>query len=213
MARTKSETTSSDVKKIVIKPLDIITLRIGVIGTAPLLMHAFSQKAKQEMLDKQMGKTKSRKRPPKDPRDDYDNSIYRLPDGSPGFPVLAFKSGMIDACRYVDGITMVAAKGYCRIRSTITGSMLAPIFGEPEPHEQHVRLPKGGSDLRYRALFPEWSSEFLLSVNIGATTVEQALQLLQIAGYSIGIGDWRPGSPESSGEHGTYEIRSAAEEK
>jgi len=213
MVAKKTERNPKDVKSIIIKPLDLVTLRIGVVGTAPLLMHKFSEKAKKEMLDKQMGKTRSRKREPKDPRDDYQNSMYLLPDGSPGFPVLAFKSGMIDACRYVDGITMVAAKGYCRIRSTIIGSMLAPIFGTPEPHEQHVRLPKGGSDLRYRALFPEWSAEFVLTVNVGATTVQQALQLLQIAGYSIGIGDWRPGSPESSGEHGTYEIRSAAEER
>ncbi len=86
-------------------------LRIRVIGETPLIMHRWSEKAVKEMLDKQRGVKSLTKREAKDPQQDYEASMYRMPDGSGyAFPAVAFKSAMVSACREIDGLTMAQAR-------------------------------------------------------------------------------------------------------
>ena len=54
MATKKTETTA-----ISIPAIEIRTATIKVVGDSPLIMHAWSDKAKQMILDKQMKKAKS----------------------------------------------------------------------------------------------------------------------------------------------------------
>ena len=44
------------VDSIGIRPINIQTVEFTIRGTSPLIVHAWSHKAKQEMLDKQRGK-------------------------------------------------------------------------------------------------------------------------------------------------------------
>ena len=46
------------VESIEIKPVEIIELDVQITGDSPLIMHRWSEKAKREILDKEMGKTK-----------------------------------------------------------------------------------------------------------------------------------------------------------
>ena len=58
-----------------LKPLDIRTLHVKVIGDTPLITHAWSEKARKMMLDKQMGKARGPKER-KDPKKDYEASKH-----------------------------------------------------------------------------------------------------------------------------------------
>lgn len=49
------------VEQVEIKKLKLQTLEIALWGISPLIMHAWSKKAIQEMLDKQMKKAKTTK--------------------------------------------------------------------------------------------------------------------------------------------------------
>ena len=56
---------------ISIRPLDIRETTIRIVGDSPLIMHAWSEKAKRMMLEAQQGKAKGKKKPVKNPVDDY----------------------------------------------------------------------------------------------------------------------------------------------
>src|SRR4051812_17217727 len=94
---------------IVLPRMDIQKMTIRLVGDSPLICHKWSEKAKKEMLDKQMKRAKPAK-DAKDPEKDYEDSLYPHPDGGYGFPAVAFKAAAVDACSHVDGITKVEAR-------------------------------------------------------------------------------------------------------
>ena len=67
----KKETASIELPR-----LDIGLMEVTVVGDSPLIVHAWSPKAKREMLDKQMKKAKGAKEA-KDPVKDFEESMYR----------------------------------------------------------------------------------------------------------------------------------------
>ena len=77
MATKKTETTA-----ISIPAIEIRTATIKVVGDSPLIMHAWSDKAKQMILDKQMKKAKSKGHDAKNPVEDFIESMYWL-NGKP----------------------------------------------------------------------------------------------------------------------------------
>jgi hypothetical protein len=172
--------------QIVLPRMDIKKMYIRLIGDAPLICHAWSEKAKKEMLDKQMKKAKPAKEA-KNPEKDYEDSLYHLPDGGYGFPAVAFKAAAVDACSHVDGITKVEARGAFHI----IGDLLK-INGEPSPREDMVRIGMGTADIRYRGQFLDWSVDVPIRYNASVLSGEQIVHLFNIAGFGIGVGEWRP---------------------
>ena len=63
---------------IIISPLETVETEITIVGDTPLVMHAWNVKAKREMLEKQMGLTKTKARETKNPIDDFISSAYWL---------------------------------------------------------------------------------------------------------------------------------------
>lgn len=104
MAKAKTETV------IELPRLDIRMVKIRLVGDSPLICHAWSEKAKKQMLDKQMKKAAQAKEA-KDPEKDFQDSLYRHPEGGYGFPSVAFKNAAVDACSHIVGVTKVEARG------------------------------------------------------------------------------------------------------
>ena len=71
MATAKKET-------VAIRPIKIKKIPIRIVGDSPLIVHAWSEKAKKEMLDTQQGKNKTKKKPTKLPFDDFARALYWL---------------------------------------------------------------------------------------------------------------------------------------
>ncbi len=189
---------------LTIPPILLKTVKIKIKGTAPLLMHKFSMKAQKQIADKQQGKAKNKKAP-KDPKAEFEAAIYYMPGSKNkyGFPASAFKKAAISACRYVDGVTMTHAKGAFHVLSDLVE---IKIKGKPIMREDTVRIGGFGSkvtDLRYRPEFRNWKCELVIRYNTSAITPEQIAHLLNVAGFSIGIGDWRP---EREGSFGMFEV-------
>lgn len=69
MAKTTKE-------QVTIKPLKITRIPIRIVGDTPLIVHAWSEKAKKQMLDTQIGKGKTNKKPEKIPFDDFARALY-----------------------------------------------------------------------------------------------------------------------------------------
>lgn len=186
--------------EIEIPAINISEIEIVLIGDSSLICHRWSDKAKKEMRDKHMKKATSGKEA-KDPDKLFKESLYVMPRGKPtkyGFPAIAFKAAAVSACRSVDGVPMTLARSVFHVR----GEMV-PIYGEPTMREDMVRIGQGTADIRYRGEFKEWYTKFVVTYNKDVFSAEQLLNLFQIAGFSTGVGEWRP---EKSGPHGRFHI-------
>lgn len=179
------------------------TLRVPIIGTTPLIMHRFSEKAKRLMLDNMQG----RKSPKsvKNPEEEYEAAFYRLKDGRYGFPALAFKSATVGGARFYHGLTMTGLKQtlFFRGEPGADGQQMVAIAGEPEMREDVVRVGRGGTDLRYRPEFREWSAELEVIYVTSLLTRASVLSLIDAGGMGVGVGEWRP---EKDGDFGTFRI-------
>lgn len=195
MKRDTPEATMIELPRLDLKPL-----QVTLVGDSPLICHAWSKKAKQEMLDKQMKKAKQAKAA-KDPEKDYRESLYAHPDGGYGFPAVAFKAAAVDACSHIANITKVEARGAFHIN----GDMVK-IDGKPSPREDMVKIGMGTADIRYRGEFRKWSATFVLRYNVNVITPEQILNLFNTAGFAIGIGEWRP---QRDGSFGMFHVQNS----
>lgn len=177
--------------------LNLQVMQVTLIGDSPLICHAWSTKAKKAMLDKQMKKARAKKEA-KSPEDDYDESLYRIDGDRFGFPAVAFKSAAVDACRFVEGVKMTEARGAFHI----VGEFVV-IEGEPTPREDMVRVGMGTADIRYRGQFREWRATLTIQFNANVISAEQIVNLLTLAGFGVGVGEWRP---ERNGSYGRFHV-------
>lgn len=182
---------------ITLPALNIQFLKLRIKGDSPLICHAWSEKAKREMLDKQMKIAKQAKAA-KDPQADYEASLYKLPDGGFGFPAVAFKGAAVSACSSIAGVTKVEARGAFHIM----GDMVK-IDGEPTPREDMVRLNGLTADIRHRGEFREWGAEITLRYNANVLSPAEILNLFNTAGFAVGVGEWRP---EKDGSFGMFHV-------
>lgn len=178
---------------------DLRIIAIPITGTAGLIMHKWSEKAKKEMLDKQMKKAKQG-RDAKDPQKDYEDSIYYTADGKFGFPAIGFKAAIVRAGTY-SGMPMTFLRGALHINGEFV-----EIHGLPTMREDMVRVGMGTADIRYRAEFKQWSAVLHIRYNAGVISEEQIANLVLTAGFSVGVGEWRP---EKDGQFGTWDIDEA----
>jgi hypothetical protein len=50
---------------------------IPIVGTSPLIVHAWSEKSKKMIADKQAGKAKNKKHEIRDPEQDYEQAKHK----------------------------------------------------------------------------------------------------------------------------------------
>lgn len=214
---------NSDDQSISLPALDIQFADITLVGDTPLICHAWSQKAKREMLGKQMKEAKGG-RSAKDPVQDFKDSLYTLKAGGYGFPSVAIKACAVRAITSIQGagLTMVAARQAFHITGELidmTGAFgdgsltmrqdLVRVQGsEPSMREDMVRVGMGTADLRYRGEFWPWHVKVLTRFNRRVFSLEQILNLLNTAGFAVGIGEWRP---EKAGSSGMFHVAAEGE--
>lgn len=222
MAATKK------IETVEIKPIEMNTVEVTLIGDTPLIMHAWSEKAKRMMLEAQQGKAKGKKKEVKNPVDDFIQSMYWL-DGMPntagkgeeeceemfaqaiqngarfGFPVTAFKQAAISAA-YRMGWTKdkMSLRGVFFIESDF-GDMAEIVSDTPEMREDMVKIGMGTADIRYRGEFKNWRTTFRIKYNVnGQYSLENILNILNAGGMVCGVGEWRP---ERDGQFGMFHVK------
>lgn len=212
---------TKNVELIEIKPIEVNKTTIRVVGDTPLIMHAWSEKAKREMLEKQMKKTKSSAREAKNPVEDFIRSMYWL---SPmptdmseegfekaiangarfGFPVTAFKQAAISAA-----YRMGWAKDKMSMRGAFfidgdENQMIEIHSDVPIMREDMVKVGMGVADIRFRGEFRNWYADLTISYNTnGQYTLEQIINIINAGGYVCGVGEWRP---ERDGQYGMFHV-------
>lgn len=211
MTKKQSEATVVEIPAI-----NIQTAAIRLVGDSPLIVHKWSEKAKKEILDKQMKKAKTKGHDVKDPVRDFIDSVYWL-EGEPeekteagfaraiqngarfGFPSVAFKAAAV-AAGYRAGVTknMVSMNAAFHIDGEFV-----EISGVPQMREDMVRVGMGVADIRYRGEFTNWSATFSVRYNASAISLEQLVNLFNLGGFACGVGEWRA---EKGGTFGMFHV-------
>ena len=206
---------------IEIKPIQIKKATIHLAGDTPLIMHAWSEKAKREMLEKQMKVTKTKGREAKNPVEDFIRSMYWLTPMPKemtmdayydainlgarfGFPITAFKQAAISAA-YRMGWTKdkMSMRGAFFIDGD-ENQMVEIKSDVPVMREDMVKVGMGTADIRYRGEFRNWSADLTISFNEnGQYSLEQIINIINAGGYVCGVGEWRP---ERDGQYGMFHV-------
>jgi hypothetical protein len=205
---------------LIIPPLKTAVVTLVLVGDAPLIVHRWSAKAREMILNKQTKKAVSKKET-RDPEADYHETLYLMGEDEigappkdewsryhteesggktfvPCFPAIAFKSAAVTACTSVGAITKVAARQFFH-----TQDEFVPVEGRHRMREDMVRIGMGTADLRFRAEFPRWKVRLPLVYNTAMVSVEQLAHLFQYAGFSVGVGEHRP---ERNGRYGRFHV-------
>ena len=209
---------------IVIKPIQIRTVLVRIVGISPLIVHKWSEKAIKMMEETQQGKAKGKAKEIRDPYSEFLNSMYWV-KGQPlveteeafnkafdngaltGFPLCAVKQ-CANSAAYRRGW----AKNQMQLRGTyflrgIDDPNMGTIHEKPEFRRDMVRIGMGTADIRYRPCYPKWSMEFYLDYDASDSssvwTLENILNCIEAGGQYVGIGEWRP---EKDGDYGRFMV-------
>ena len=209
-------------KTISINAPEFEVIEFTIKGTTPLILHAWDEKAKRMMLEKQTGKAGKTKHEVKIPYNDFINSLYWLTekpeDGAFdeeakenfdnavaagakfGFPIGGIKQAIITgAGRGGMDVKMTELRGSMFLEGATEASTFdyAEIVGS-------APIMREVADIRYRGEFREWEIPLRMRVNKnGKYTVEQLLNCVVLGGFVTGIGEWRP---ERDGQYGMFEL-------
>lgn len=207
------------------------SLTLRIVGDSPLIVHAWSEKAKKEMLQAQQGKKLLKKdKVAKNPDGECAEALYWL-DGKPdiayadwteellhqygktarfGFPACAVKAAAISAA-YRMGF----------MKNKVTGNALFHIFGMDDPEFieiktfdeskpkferrcDEVKIGMGTSDLRYRPEFAGWYADLRVEfLQNGMIDMDSIVNMIELGGTMCGLGEWRI---EKGGINGAFHV-------
>lgn len=207
MATKKKE----EEKKIIVT-LNIKTVKIPIVGVSPLIVSRFDEKSKQQIEEIGKADTKlkqgGKKKNIVDPSEQYERSIYYFADGKTcGFPAVAFKAAMVTAAYRTYGRPQTVTRSAFHVIADDPATGLVKINGEHRMREDMVRVGTINKVAapRYRAEFPAWSAVLTVQFLEDTFSEEDIFGLVNAAGFSCGIGEWRP-EKANSGSFGLFRV-------
>jgi hypothetical protein len=186
-------------------------VKVEIRGITSLLIHRFGEQAEQA------GKTRRIEVKNRDPREEATKAAYiNAKDGTFYFSAFAIPNAMSAAganhkatgTRKTLRFTVPSAVRMLTDAVTIlNGDGPAKSF---EVDSRPVTIPATkGRIMRHRPRFDVWGARFDLEIDSDLLSSEMAHQLLNEAGQSIGIGDFRP---EKRGPFGRFRVVSFEEQ-
>lgn len=202
--------------EVTIPAIKIQQFSLRIVGDSSLIVHKWSEKAKKEMLDKQMKVAKTVGHEVRNPVADFITSLYWLTEQPKemteeafetaisngakfGFPAVAFKAAAV-AAGYRSGVTKDKVSTNAAFH--IIGDM-AEVKGTPVMREDMVKIGMGTADLRYRGEFKQWSTVLNIRYNEAVLSAEQIINLFNLGGFACGVGEWRI---EKGGSYGAFHV-------
>lgn len=188
-------TATKKTEEISIRKFEMKTAKVRIIGDSPLIVHAWDEKSKKAMLDKQTGKAATKKHPIKMPFDDFARALYWLTEMPTetvmdeslgeyrevvteelfdkaieegarfGFPANSFKMAGNSAAYRMGWVKNQMALRGAYFLASEDGELVEIKGDKPQLREDTVTVGMGSSDLRYRPIFENWYCDLILSVN------------------------------------------------
>lgn len=188
---------------ITLKPIVQSKVTFYIKGISPLIQHAWTVKA-LEMLRMSAAERKKQPKVDRNPEQEAKDSCYRTDSGEHGIPLTAFKAALISAAHKDYGLEKTLLRKSFFIPCTDScGIVPIETDGEYIIREDIVRIGHRLTDLRYRPQFNQWRVKISAQIDAALLKPEEIVNLINRAGFSVGIGEWRP---ENGGEFGRFEL-------
>lgn len=196
-----------DSGEVFIMRVDKGTASFCILGTAPLICNAMSEKSRGDLLLPKGRKTAADKASTlkHEPLVEYRNSPYTAIErkSETRIQLLAsmFKGAMKTAALDIPG----AKKSQIGRLVYVLGDRVN-VFGVPQIFCSVVRSADMNRtpDVRTRAIIPKWACRIEIQYVKPIINLQSVSNLLAAGGITSGIGDWRV--EKGSGSYGTYEI-------
>lgn len=181
------------------------TITVQIEGITPLLIHRFTEKSEQAKPTRRVKAINV------DPREEAEQHAYKAKDGTFYFNAFAIMGCMGAAgsnhkatgTRKTLRFVVPSAVRMTSDTITITNGNGGPAK-DFEVDSRPVTIPATkGRIMRHRPRWDTWGAKFELQINDDLLDPATAHVLLQEAGLSIGIGDFRP---EKRGPFGTFRV-------
>jgi hypothetical protein len=186
------------------------TVEIELTGTSPYLMHRFSDESSLEKKTRriQVDNETPRELATKVAYIDTDGSYYFSAASIPGTMSAAGASHKMKSSRKTLKFVVPSA-----VRTESDKIFILGEDGKPaanfEVDSRPVMIPATrGRVMRHRPRFDAWKARFRLIINDDLLAPAMAHQLLNEAGVSVGVGDFRPAK---GGPFGTFLVSKFAE--
>lgn len=201
MMKKKQESASIEVNEI-----NMEEIRFNVLGTSPMIMNRFSQKAWQELLlpTARQSKATLESKLKHDPPAEFRGALYR--NRSPKTPALIHvPNGAFHGAIAQAGVDMPGAAKAKLERLTSVVDVNINLFGVPYLFMAMVRNSDMNRtpDVRTRPIFPDWACTVTVRYVKQLITQQTIANLFGAAGVIVGIGDWRP---QKGGSYGTWTL-------
>lgn len=178
-----------------------------VKGIAPLVIHRFSAKTKEQMKTKmEAGDSASKGKKPREAKNTdqlFEDSRYSSKEGWDGFNASAVRNAMISACRLVNfKMTLaklsvfVEADGWDAKEPQIP---LIRIYGTARKQEDMARVETGQPYVTVRAAYHDWSAKIKIRWDADQFSLTDISNLLARVGMQVGLCEGRPDSKNSAG--------------
>jgi hypothetical protein len=190
----KKDAAPKNSAEVGIKNIDLV-LR-GMPGT-PLVIHAFAEKAKAEIRDKQ-AKTAKKAKEAREPKAEFLAARYIDDQGRECAPITAIKKAIISAATAFEDVTKVGLRQALFVSAKSGPGLLVPIEnhdGTPAigvMREDAVTIGINTRGLTYRPEYKQWQLRVNIEFNPRIVSEEQLLALVDQAGWGVGICEGRP---------------------
>ena len=178
----------------------VVSMKLELSGTRPLLMHSARLADPLDKVTRELASlTRKRAKTAADheiiARTEWAGGLW-LSNGKPCLPSEAINAVFVEAAR-TRKRGKAAAAGFCCLGP-------APLeYSGPEDLAElwkdeafrlrtAVMLIGKSRTIRTRPRFPEWKAVVAVECVTGLIEEDEVLELFEIAGFRIGIGDWRP---------------------
>lgn len=201
--KKKPETSEVKAKRIGIPKIERASILVNIKGTTPLLVSRFSERAIKEIEASQGGAGKLKKAP-RVPAQEFQDARYHM-GGKDYFPSIGIKKAMVLAGQRFADEKGTELYGAFSIPTQFIEIINSKPNGKnwPAMRTDIARLQGKTANPVYRPEYWQWEMNVPLDININFLSLDQALNLLNLAGFSVGIGAWRV---EKKGIFGQWEI-------
>lgn len=200
---------------IEMKPIKIKNVVITIVGDGDLVLNKMNDVVSRELVDKRKDKAKDLSKPNEwekiitalhwrdgKPTDFSEEGMIRaLRENAPCITAFGLKKSFGDAV-VRNEIDKYKTKFDASVNIIASGGLVPITFAEHFIDEKLMSPKKGAPVLVHLNRFSGWKAEFTLSYTENAYSIEQIVNIINLAGFGIGIGSGR-----TSG-YGRYHVES-----
>ena len=189
-----------------IQPVQIGRMEVPILGLTPLICHRNTAK-----LPGDPDYDTRSKKDPRTPEERMHDACYLAPgtnweDQQFVFPGVGIKKALVSAGGRFSSYDMTYLRGVVSVdREWLSIQSEEP----PEKLSVPVRLTLTAMERRHRPIWRNWKMVLPIRFLANHISANDVFNLIELAGLTIGIGDWRPES--KNGTYGTFQIDRAIE--